>query len=227
MPATERTRPGSPGIRLALWIALAGSYGCHGPDDPTLFVLPGAFSQQTTAADLEARFGKANVTTATEPEFEGAPLGLVLFSDDPSRRAYVRFHDAEQTSLASIAVRDPASRWRGKQGVHVGMTFAALRKVNGKPFGYSGFDAEGRGWAHDQWSIALDADDGTLGTLDVAEDEHMYFGVDLRVRDDAPADAYPHEQGAFESDDPQYPRLGALVVVSGFNATTSLDDESD
>lgn len=198
------------------------------PTDASL-VLPGAYSQQTTVADFEARFGKPNVKIVQEPD-DPRQRSVVLFPDDPTRRAYATFHDAEAlTDLASISVRDTNSLWRGKHGVHVGMSFATLRKLNGKPFGFYGFDSQRRGSVRDQWSPALDANDGLLGTFDVEEGEHMYFGVELGLRDSAgaiPASAYPADDSIL-SDDPRYPRLGELVVVTGFNASTSLDDEWD
>ena len=191
------------------------------------FVLPGAYSQRTTVADLEARFGKANVKIEQEP---GDPRrrAVVLFPNDSTRRAYVTFHDAEALKdVAGISVSDADSMWRGKHGVHVGMSFAALRKLNGKPFWFTGFDSEKRGSVHDQWSPALDADDGQLGAFDVEEGEHMYFGVELGLRGsagDIPASAYPADDSV-SSDDPRFPRLGELIVVTAFNASTSLDDE--
>jgi hypothetical protein len=107
------------------------------------------------------------------------------------------------------------------------MSFARLRELNGKPFGFGGFDAEKRGWAHGQWSPSQNDDDGTLGAFDVEEGEHMYFGVELGIRVLAkvvPEDAWPHEESV-DSDDPRYPRLGEIVEVSAIEATTSLDDE--
>ena len=196
------------------------------PTDSSL-VLPGDYSQRTTVADLEAQFGKHNVTIVQEPG-EPPSRSVVLFPKDPSRRAYARFHDPEAlTDLASISVTDADSLWRGKHGVHVGMSFSTLRKLNGKPFWFYGFDSERRASAHDQWSPALDGDDGRLGAFDVEEGEHMYFGVELGLRDstgEIPASAYPADDSV-SSDDPRFPRLGELVVVTGFNATTSLDDE--
>jgi hypothetical protein len=191
------------------------------------FILPGTFSQRTTVADLEARFGKANVRIV-EARDGTLARSVVLFADDPSRRAYVDFHDAiGLEGLRAIVVRDAGSRWRGKQGVHVGMSLADLRERNGKPFWFTGFDDQRRGWARDQWSPALDGDDGSLGALDVGEGEHMYFGVELGLRGaakDLPVDAYPHDDSV-SSDDPRYPRLGELVGVTAIDATTSLDDE--
>jgi hypothetical protein len=195
--------------------------------DPSL-VLPGSFAEATTVADLEKLFGKSNIKVTEVRETDGKDhRSLVLFPDDPTRRAYVSFHDDQaMTGLANILVNDPGSLWRGKHGVHVGMSFADLRKANGKPFMFSGFDNEHRGWVRDEWSPALD-DDDTLGALDVEEDEHMYFGVDLGVRGggkDLPAGTYPKEDST-SSDDPKYPRLGEIVEVTAISAYTSLDDE--
>ena len=162
-----------------------------------------------------------------EPGGNAGERRVVLFEADPSRRAFVEFHDAAKLAgVRSIAVRDAASRWRGKQGVHVGMSFAELRERNGKPFGFSGFDQDGTGTAHDQWSPAI-GDDATLGKLDVEEGERMYFDVRLGLRAGAPATdkAKLPRDSYFPSDDPRIPPLAPLLEVVGFGASTSLDDE--
>ncbi|MFT3898533.1 MAG: hypothetical protein QM719_12740 [Thermomonas sp.] len=220
-------------IRFALPTLLAlactlpcAAQGAEAPADAAAFVLPGDYAQGTSLAELEARFGKANVHDLHAPGEDGVYHGVVLFPDDPSRRAYVEFYeDAPPNGVHAIRVRDRDSKWRGKRGVHVGMSLAELRAANGKPFYFSGFDAEGRGIVHDAWSPALDDDDGSLGKLDVDEGEHMYFEVELGLRASAPADAVPTDEASVSSDDPRYPRLGELVEVTGFAGTTSLDDE--
>lgn len=220
--------------RFAMLLCLLPALcACQAGKSPTVadssLVLPGTFSQRTTVAELETRFGKSNVKIVEEPGEGGVRRSVVLFPDDPSRRAYVDFHDAEKLSdVARISVTDAGSRWRGKQGVHVGMSFAELRRRNGKPFYFSGFDNQHRGLVHDQWSPSLDDDDSRLGALDVAEGEHMYFGVGLTLRaagKQIPAQAYPHDDYSVMSDDPRFPQLGTLVEVTEINATTSLDDE--
>ncbi len=186
-------------------------------------VLPGDYAQGTTVADLEARFGKSNVRRETAPEPR-----VVLFPDDPSRRAYVTFHETEEfKELARISVTDPGSRWRGKHGAHVGMTFAKLNELNGKPFFYFGFDERKRGVIRDGWSPALDDDDGALGAFDASEDERLYFEIDLGVGDPAglkAASDLPDGEYLL-SNDPRFPRLGELIVVTGIGASSSLDDE--
>ena len=190
------------------------------------FVLPGDFSQATSLADLQARFIASNVQVTHEPGEDGVYHRVVLFPDDPTRRAFVEFYEDEPLEgVHAISVRDRDSKWRGKHGVRVGMSLADLRAINGKPFYFSGFDGEGRGSVRDAWSPALDGDDASLGTLDVDEGEHMYFEVELGLRAGTPAGDVPTDDASVSSDDPRYPRLGELVEVTGFAGTTSLDDE--
>ena len=193
--------------------------------DPTSWVLPGAFSEDTTRGDLEARFGAPHITRVEHRDDDAVSRHLVLFAHDPSRRATVRFHDdVEMVQLAAIEVRDADSRWRGKHGVRIGMSLAELRRLNGKPFYLSGFDDAGRGYVRDQWSPALDEADNLLGRFDVAEGDRLYFGVELALRPGVDARAWP--RGDFIlSDDPRWPGLGEAVVVTAFSAWSSLDDE--
>jgi hypothetical protein len=213
--------------RLGLALAVIALGACqHGSGAPSGsaaasdadFVLPGSFSEGTTLADFEARYGAANVKTTSEPDGAGGTSTLILlFPDDPTRRAEVRFHyGALDQSLASITVTEPTSRWRGKHGVRIGSSLAELREKNGRAFNFIGFDEAGRGQVRDWWDV---------GELDVTEGQRLYFGVDLRVRDGAPADAYPRSEGMTSSDDPLFPKLGELVEVSALTAWSSLDDE--
>jgi hypothetical protein len=225
--------------RSIIFIALGLLAGCSDepsgspPSSPAdkAMILPGTFAESTTLADLEALFGKANVKAASTPAEYGADM--VLFPDDPARRAYVRFYDSDATHLSSISIRDAGSRWRGKQGVRIGMSLAELQKLNGKPFYFTGFNEQGSWVVHDSWSPYLsDTEAHPIGNLDVGDDEHMYFDVDLGLRDQGkniPPDAYPRNErdksNSVDSDDPRYPRLGEIVEITGFSATTSLDDE--
>jgi hypothetical protein len=192
------------------------------------FVLPGDFAESTTLADLQERFGPHEVLVDESPQDDGGVRRrVILFPDEPARRAYVEFHDAEALAgVASISVRDRGSIWRGKGGVHVGMSLAELRRANGGPFFFSGFDELGRAWVRDQWSPALD-DAPRLGHLDVGSDDRMYFGVDLALT--TPLAALPPgtvpRDDSVSSDAPEYPRLDEFVEVAAIVASTSLDDE--
>jgi len=193
------------------------------PASDAFLILPGDYAESTTAADLEARFGKANVRKETSPEPR-----LVLFPDDPSRRAYVTFHEKETfEQLASILVTDPGSRWRGKHGVQIGMTIAKLQSLNRKPFYFWVDDELQHSRAHDGWSPALDDDDGSLGAFDVEEGEHLYFDINLGPTDPAVVKAIPDlpKEEQISSDDRRYRELREVIVVTGIGASSSLDDE--
>ena len=140
------------------------------PATDRYLVLPGDYAQSTTLQDLRDRFGAANVAIDESPGPDGEPgRRVVLFPDDPSRRAVVEFYDTQALEgIASIVVSDAGSRWRGKEGVRVGMSLADVRRANGWRFNYLGFDSEGRAWAHDQWSPS-EGDENTLGRLDVGK----------------------------------------------------------
>lgn len=186
-------------------------------------LLPGDYKQDTSAADLEARFGAANVRRETTPEPR-----IVLFPDDPSRRAYVTFHEDDTfEQLASITVTDPGSLWRGKHGVRIGMTMTELQALNRKPFLFFVDDEQQRSRAHDGWSPALDDDDGSLGALDVEEGDDLYFDVYLGPTDPAAIQAISGlpDMGQVSSDDPRYRELREVIVVTGIGASSSLDDE--
>ena len=193
------------------------------PASDAFLILPGDYAESTSAADLEARFGKANVRKETTPEPR-----VVLFPDDPSRRAYVTFYEDEKFEhLAGILVTDPGSRWRGKHGVHIGMTIAKLQALNRKPFLFFVNDELQNSRAHDGWSPALDDDDSTLGTFDVKEGEHLYFDVHLGPTDPAVVKAIPGlpNMDQVSSADPRYRELREVIVVTGIGASSSLDDE--
>jgi hypothetical protein len=175
----------------------------------------GEFRSRRPSPISSFRFGESNVAIFALPD--GSGRGVLLFPNDPTRRATVLFHDAAALStLASVTVTGRGSRWRGKGGVHVGMSFAELRARNAKPFWFTGFAADHTGTVRNTWDV---------GALDVADGDQLYFGVDLRVRTVAPGAALPSAELQVSSDDPRYPKLGELVEVSALVAWSSLDDE--
>lgn len=185
-----------------------------------LFHLPGDYAQKTTLADFESRFGAANVVRKT-----AAHPGVILFPDDLPRRAFVTFHKpAELQEVARITVSDANSRWRGKHGVHVGMNFARLRELNGKPFLLSGFDAKQRARVSEGWSPAT-AEDASLGAFDVAEGDHLYFEVELGVIDSSQVKLPLPADFQLSSDDPRMRDFKNLLQVISISASSSLDDE--
>ena len=62
--------------------------------DAGTYRLPGLFAPSTSVVWLQQRFGQANVRVADVPGGEGeTSRGVILFADDPTRRAYLYFQD--------------------------------------------------------------------------------------------------------------------------------------
>lgn len=189
--------------------------------DPALlkdpFALPGPISADTEPTGLRRIYGAANVKEGDVPGAEGETVhGVILFPDDPERRAYVYFQDeAKLTGLSMVRVMDKGSRWHGMQGVHVGMPLADLARRNGGPFQFSGFDWDYGGQVTD-WLGGKLAPAAGGATLRVAlAHEGQPSGV--------PTSKLPIGDGSFRSDHPQLAKM--RVTVSEISlAFPGLDD---
>jgi hypothetical protein len=66
----------------------------------------------------------------------------VLFPSDPRRRLEVVWTKPEtRTDIRVIAINGQ-STWTAPKGLKLGMTLAAVEKLNGKPFRLTGFDKD-------------------------------------------------------------------------------------
>ena len=103
--------------------------------------LPRAFSPADSLASLRERFGSANLVQQDIPGPEGmVRKGVVLFPDDPMRRATIYFADEQHMQgVAMVQVTDTQSTWDLGGGVRMGTTLAELVARNGAPIEFSGF----------------------------------------------------------------------------------------
>lgn len=211
-PTLTSTTPASTATEPATASAsLAGVVHDADPDpgsatDP--FVLPGPLSPSTDPAGLRRIYGADNVREGDVPGAEGEVLhGVILFPQDPARRAYVYFQDEDTlTGVSMIQVMDAESRWKLDTGVHIGMPLPQLVALNGKPIKFLGFD----------WDYGGYITDWHGGKLASKEDDAIRRGIRLDIRESPnghPRDAYPSGEGEFASDDRHYPKLGDVVVV--------------
>ena len=168
------------------------------------YVLPGDFAPDTRVAQLEQRYGKDAVRVGDVPGAEGETVhGAILFADDPSRRAYLYFEDAEALrGLQLVRVLDDGSRWHFADGIGIGTPLSRLVAMNGKPIRFLGFD----------WDYGGAVTDWNGGALAPAVDKPVIRQIHLNHRD-APSEAYPSGDSEFASDDPRWPRLGDVAVV--------------
>jgi hypothetical protein len=201
--------------------SLAGVAHDADPDPALLkdrYALPGPITADTEPDGLRRIYGVANVEEGDVPGAEGETVrGVILFPNDPKRRAYVYFQDEVRlTGLSMVRVMDEGSRWHGVQGVHVGMPLAELARSNGGPFLFSGFD----------WDYGGQVTDWLGGKLGPARG-----GATLRValahgdqRRGVPASKLPIGDDSFRSDHPQLAKM--RVTVSEISlAFPGLDDQ--
>lgn len=180
------------------------------------YVLPGAFAPDMDAERLARRFGRGNVRIGEVPGAEGERVdGAILFPDDPARRAYLYFEDAQRnTGLSLVRVFDEGSRWHFDDGIRIGTPLSKLVALNGKPIRFLGLD-----W---DYGGAISAWGG--GRLDPGNDA-VRRGMNLGTRTDIGERPYPMGDGEFSSDDPKYPTLGTDLVVDEISVSFPGEDD--
>lgn len=186
--------------------AAAPQPGAPADETTATLVLPGKFAPDSTADSLRQTFGAANVQIGEVPGAEGeTSRGVILFSDDATRRAYLYFQDADKLhGLLQVRVFEPESQWHMDDGIKIGTTLADLVKRNGKPITFSGFG----------WDYGGAVQDLHGGTLTAQREGSVIRSWRLGPRDDAKEDDYPSGDASFRSDDPHYPKQGEAIVVS-------------
>ncbi len=103
----------------------------------------GPFAKDTNHLQLAAKFGSENLTFTDVDGPNGAKLkASVLFPKDPKKRIEVWWNNEASRSDLSLIVISGQSVWLAPKGVRIGLSLAALEKINGKPFMLSGFDSE-------------------------------------------------------------------------------------
>lgn len=183
---------------------------------PATWILPGDFAPDTTLQDLQHRFGAGNVRAEEIPGAEGESFrGVLLFPDDPIRRATVYFQDPQNLlGLAMVSIDEDHSQWKLASGIGIGAPLSEVRRINGKPFTFSGFD----------WDYGGTIVDWHGGKLAPASDEAVFTRVQLRMpQGDMGGKAYPQGDSRFSSDDPRWKDLG--ITVGGFSVGFPGEDD--
>lgn len=184
----------------------------------TDWTLPGDFAPDTTVAQLKARFGEANVRIVDDlPMAEGETTrGVILFPEDPSRRATLYFQDTRNLAgLQGVNIDDAGSRWHYASGVRIGMTLAELAALNGAPVSFYGLS-----WDYGGHVIGFNG-----GKLGDAEGRPGRDGMRLGIKAGAKDGDYPVGDREFRSDDPKWPKAGRSLAVS--ELMLSLPGEDD
>ncbi|MDQ0504817.1 hypothetical protein [Xanthobacter agilis] len=106
---------------------------------PRQFQCTGPFAPNSTAINLAADFGQANVVTGTvtSPDGNSSP-GVVLLPNDPALAMEISFKDPGALAGPRRISFTEESTWT-VNGIGIGSTIADLEKANGGPFRIQGF----------------------------------------------------------------------------------------
>jgi hypothetical protein len=106
----------------------------------------GAFTKDSSHMKLATAFGSQNVTWDDVDGSGSSKLkATVLFPKDPKRRLEVLWTRPDARSDLQLVAINHQSTWTAPKGLHLGMTLAAVEKLNGKPFELSGFSKDSGG----------------------------------------------------------------------------------
>jgi hypothetical protein len=144
----------------------------------------GLFGRNSTHFDLAKAFNFKNVTFA---EVEGGPDGsklmaTVLFPTDLKRRLEVLWQNEEARTDIHRVVINGQSTWTGPKGLRLGLTVAAVEKINGKPFTLQGFD-------QNNVAAATDWQGGALANIPGGCSIGVFFTGDPKAPESARAEA--------------------------------------
>ena len=129
--AEAMTTPTSESTSFSIVLPLPGD------NSPTIETL---VSRSDTLASLQARLGAENAQPHTLDAGEGETVsGWVLFPGDPTRKLEV-YLDESGEHPDTLVAWDKSTHWTRADDVRVGMTTAELQALNGKAFGFLGFD---------------------------------------------------------------------------------------
>jgi hypothetical protein len=139
----------------------------------------GAFAKESSHIKLITFFRPGNVEYTEVDASEGKKImASVLFPKDPKRRLEVWWANEATRSETHLIVINGQSTWTAPKGLRLGLQFAALEKLNGKPFKAKGFDKDGLGMVSDWQGGAFEQLPGGCRS-----------GVYLRLDPKAPAEA--------------------------------------
>ncbi|MFG1247510.1 hypothetical protein [Xanthobacter flavus] len=125
---------------------------------PRQFECTGPFAPNTTAINIAADFGQANVITGNimSPDGSTAP-GIILLPNDPALSLEIAWKDPANMVAPRRVAFTESSAWT-VNGIGIGTSLSDLERANGKPFRIQGFGGNSGG-------VVADWRGGRLGNL--------------------------------------------------------------
>jgi hypothetical protein len=153
----------------------------------------GAFAKDSNHIKLMQTFQPKNVEYGEVAGAGGTKLNAsILYPKDPKRHLEVMWQNEAGRSDTSVIVITGQSTWTGPKGLRLGLTLAALEKLNGKGFKVSGFDQP-------DGSAVLDWQGGALASLPGGCKVGIRLAADRKAAADALAAAKGTEFGSSDA----------------------------
>lgn len=169
----------------------------------------GAFAKDSNHLKLMQAFQPRNVEYGEVAGAGGTKLNAtILFAKDPKRHLEVLWQNEASRSDTSLIVITGQSTWSGPKGLRLGLTLAALEKINGKAFKLSGVDQP-------DGSAVLDWQGGALASLPGGCKVGVKFAADKKAAADVLAGAAGKE---FTSNDAKIRAVKPIVaeIILGY-----------
>lgn len=110
----------------------------------TTVACSGVFAKDSTHLKLAGKYDSRNIVYTDVDGPDGSKMkASVLYPNDPKRRLEVLWNNDAARSDTSVIAINGHSQWSAPKGLKLGMTLAALEKINGRPFKLSGFGPDG------------------------------------------------------------------------------------
>ena len=106
----------------------------------------GPFAKDSSHLKLAIKYDSRNLTFGEVDGPEGSKIpGTILFPNDPKRRLEVIWAKEGARSETSVIAINGKSQWTAPKGMRLGLTLAAVEKLNGKPFKVRGLNSVSTG----------------------------------------------------------------------------------
>jgi hypothetical protein len=125
---------------------------------PAAVACSGLFAKDSSHLKLARKYDSRNVVFGQVDGPDGAKLpASILFPNDPKRRLEVLWSNDESRSGTQVIAINGKSQWGAPKGLKLGLSIAALEKLNGRAFKISGFGP-------DHTATVLGWENGALGS---------------------------------------------------------------
>ncbi|HLQ89078.1 MAG TPA: hypothetical protein VK148_03455 [Xanthobacteraceae bacterium] len=168
----------------------------------------GAFAKNSSHINLTTVYKLDNIAFTEVDAPEGKKImASVLFPKDPKRRLEVWWENEDSRKGTHLIVIGGQSTWTAPKGLKLGLSLAAIEKINGKPFKLKGFDK-------DNIALITDWQDGALSQLPGG----CRLGIYLQPDAKAPAAARSEisDDMEFTSNDPIFrtvkPTISEILI---------------